>query len=81
MYSGKHNAFDNLISAKEIEKKYNIPYSTITYYTNLGFFTAIRRRGNKRLYDQNEISARMEKITKLINEGYPLRLIRKKLEI
>ena len=73
--------FDNLISAKEIERKYGIPYSTITYYTNLGFFTVKKRRGNKRLYDQNDVSARLEKITKLINEGYPLRLIRKKLMV
>ena len=71
--------FNSLISAKEIGIKYNIPYSTITYYTNLGFLTVKKRSGNKRLYDQNEVSVRLEKITKLINEGYPLRLIRKKV--
>ena len=71
--------FNSLISAKEIAIKHNIPYSTITYYTNLGFFTVRKRRGNKRLYDQNEVSSQLEKITKLINEGYPLRLIRKKI--
>ena len=60
MYSEKHNMPDNLISAKDIAKKYNIPYSTITYYTNLGFFTVKRRRGNKRLYDPNEVSVRLE---------------------
>lgn len=72
---------DNWISAKEIEKKYNIPYPTITYYTNLGFFTVVRRRGNKRLYDPKEVAERLAKITELINEGYPLRLIRKKLAL
>lgn len=66
-----------VIFSKDIVKKYNIPYSTITHYTNLGFLNVIGRKGNKRLYDEDEVNGQIAKISKLINEGYPLRLIRK----
>ncbi len=68
-----------VIFSKDIVKKYNIPYSTVTHYTNLGFLNVVGRKGNKRLYDENEVSEQIAKISKLINEGYPLRLIRKVL--
>lgn len=71
--------FRNLILSRDIVKRYNIPYSTITHYTNMGFFTVVRRKGNKRLYSESEIRLILPRITKLINEGYPLRLIRKML--
>ena len=66
--------------SKDIVAKYNIPYATLTHYTNLGFFTVVARRGNKRLYDEGEVKARLEQIRVMTNEGYPLRLIRKKLQ-
>jgi len=69
-----------LILSRDIVARYNIPYSTITHYTNMGFFNVVSRKGNKRLYNEDEVRARLERITQLINEGYPLRLIRKKLE-
>jgi DNA-binding transcriptional MerR regulator len=69
----------NLISSKEIVEKFHIPYSTVTHYTNLGFFRVVKKQGNKRLYIENEIKKQMHRITKLANEGYPLRLIRKKI--
>jgi DNA-binding transcriptional MerR regulator len=45
----------------------------------MGFFNVVRRKGNKRLYSEDEIRLQLPRITKLINEGYPLRLIRKML--
>ena len=45
----------------------------------MGFFTVVSTKGNKRLYDENEVRTMLEKVTKLIREGYPLRLIRKKI--
>ena len=66
-----------LIFSRDIVEKFSLPYSTVTHYTNMGFFTVIGKKGNKRLYDENEIRMQLERITKLINEGYPLRLIRK----
>jgi DNA-binding transcriptional MerR regulator len=68
-----------LIFSKDIVERFHVPYPTVTYYTNMGFFTVVKRKGNKRLYDEDEIRLQLEKITKLINEGYPLRLIRKVL--
>ena len=68
-----------LMLSKDIVRKYNIPYSTITHYTNMGFFTVVSRKGNKRVYNEDEVKERLEMITQLINEGYPLRLIRKML--
>ena len=46
----------------------------------MGFFNVVSRQGNKRVYNEDEVRLKLEKITQLINEGYPLRLIRKKLE-
>ena len=69
-----------LIFAKEISLKFSIPYPTVNLYTNLGFFNVVRRKGNKRLYDEQEVRKQLNKILKLSNEGYPLRLIRKKLK-
>ena len=69
-----------LIFAKEISLRFNIPYSTVNLYTNLGFFNVVKRKGNKRLYDEQEVVKQLNTILKLSNEGYPLRLIRKKLK-
>lgn len=68
-----------LISSKDIVEKYGLPYSTVTHYTNLGFFSVIKRRGNRRFYDSGEINKQLKRITRLKDAGYPLRLIRKKL--
>ncbi|MFC1624044.1 MerR family transcriptional regulator [Candidatus Omnitrophota bacterium] len=68
-----------LIFAKEIPLKFDISYPTVSYYTNLGLFTVVRRKANKRLYYENEVRVKLDKIFRLSNEGYPLRLICKKL--
>jgi len=68
-----------LASSKEISLKLSIPLSTVTHYTNLGLFKMAGRRGNKRLYDENEVKSQLAKIRKMTSEGYPLRLIRDKL--
>ena len=67
------------ITAKEIRDKFNIPYSKINHYTALGLFPIVRKEGNKRIYDLEEVGNRYRVISKLANEGYPLELIRKKL--
>lgn len=65
-----------LIFSKDIVKKFNVPYSTVTHYTNMGFFTVVKKQGNKRLYDESEINTQLERIRRLTDKGYPLRLIR-----
>lgn len=67
------------VLSKKIVKKYNISYPTLTHYTNLGFFTVAGRSGNKRLYDEEEIKRRLPQVQELIKRGYPLRLIREKI--
>ena len=70
---------NHLFSAKEITAKYKVRYPTINYYTDIGLITIAKREGNKRLYDKKEVHDRLNLISKMVNEGYPLRLIRKKI--
>lgn len=67
------------LTAKDISKKFKVAYPTINHYTNLGFLSIVKREGNKRLYSGKEVKQRLEMISKMVNEGYPLRLIRRKL--
>ena len=79
---GRHNGFDGgvkEITAQEIRERFGISYSVINHYTNLGLLSIVRRSGNKRVYDLSEVTSRFQVISRLSNEGYPLRLIRKKI--
>ena len=67
------------ITAREISERFQIPYSKINYYTDLGLFSIVRKSGNKRIYDRQEVESRYRVISKLADEGYPLGLIRKKI--
>ena len=71
---------DGLISAQEITRRYHITYQTVNHYTNFGLLHVVMKKGNVRMYTQAEVKQRLAKITQLMNEGYPLRLIRKQLE-
>ncbi len=68
-----------LISAKEIVEKYNISYQKVNHYTNFGLLEVVTKNGNVRMYDAAKVSERLAKISKLVDEGYSLHLIRKKL--
>ena len=74
--SGKNGHY---ITAKDIAKKFKVAYPTINHYTNLGFLSIVKRAGNKRLYSGREVKQRLQLISKMVDEGYPLRLIRTKL--
>jgi DNA-binding transcriptional MerR regulator len=67
------------ISAQDIVKKFGIKYHTLNYYTTIGLLPLSGKRGNRRMYDESEIRARLGEIMRLSQEGYPLNLIRKKL--
>lgn len=69
----------NLITVKEIAQKLDIPFSTINHYTNLGLLRVVAKKKNRRLYDEDEVKERLAKISQLIDEGYPLKLIRRTL--
>jgi len=67
------------IFAQEVIKKFNISYQTLNYYTAMGLFPVAKRIGNKRVYEEEVISKRFQRIYRLASEGYPLNLIRKKI--
>ena len=75
-----NNSNNKLISAKSISTRFNIPYPTVNHYTNLGFFSVVKRKGNARFYKEKEVKVRLDKISRWKDEGYPLRLIRKMLK-
>lgn len=77
------NKFNNpqgkMISAKDITSKYNISYQTVNHYTDFGLLPVLLKKGNVRLYDRKVVDRRLKKIRNLMEEGYSLRLIRKRL--
>ncbi|MFH1046413.1 MAG: MerR family transcriptional regulator [Candidatus Omnitrophota bacterium] len=68
-----------LISPQEVIRKYNISYQTLNYYTNLGLLEVRKRKGNGRLFNEEELKKSLDKIFELKDSGYPLRLISKML--
>lgn len=68
-----------IASANDVVKKFKIPYHTLNYYTAIGLLPLKGKNGNRRLYEEKRIRRRLKKIAKLVKEGYPLNLIRKKL--
>ena len=76
-YLAGKNTNKRSISSIEIIKRYKISYQTLNYYTNLGLLQSLKKKGNKRYYDESELKDNLDKIQKFKNEGYPLRLIRK----
>ena len=70
---------EKTISAQDIVKKYNIPYHTLNYYSAIGLLPVLSKEGNKRVYDEKEVRDRLQTISSLSKQGYPLHLIRKKL--
>lgn len=67
------------IFAQEVIKKFNISYQTLNYYTAMGLLPIAKRIGNKRVYEEEMIIKRLQSISMLAAEGYPLNLIRKKI--
>ena len=70
---------NNMISAKEIAQAYRITYQTVNYYTDLGLLSIVLKEGNVRYYDRDIVEMRLSEISKLKQEGYSLRLIRRRL--
>jgi DNA-binding transcriptional MerR regulator len=68
-----------IISAQEIVTKFNTPYYTVNYYTVIGLLPVSAKIGNKRMYEESVVKERLQKISELAREGYPLNLIQKKL--
>jgi DNA-binding transcriptional MerR regulator len=68
-----------LLTANEIVQRFSLSYQTLNYYTNLGLLNVVKRDGNGRLYDSASVEHQLGTISRLKDEGYPLRLISKVL--
>ncbi len=73
---------DEVMTAMDVVRKYNISYQTLNHYTNFGLLNAIRKRGsgNKRFYKVAEVETNLNKIDELKGKGYPLKIIAKMLD-
>ena len=69
-----------LINIKDISRKFNITPYTINHYTNLGLLKVVMKTKNKRLYNETDVVYALKMIANLIAEGYPLQLIKKRLD-
>ena len=75
----RNNKQNRMISAKEIVNNFGITYQTVNHYTDFGLLPVLAKKGNVRFYDRSLVEARLKKIKELVQEGYSLRLIRKRL--
>ena len=66
----------SLITTKKLAKVLKLSVASVNYYTNLGLLHAVKKKGNKRYYDEREVRHNLSRIESLKNEGYTLRLIR-----
>ncbi|OGX36760.1 MAG: hypothetical protein A3D87_01565 [Omnitrophica WOR_2 bacterium RIFCSPHIGHO2_02_FULL_50_17] len=65
---------------KDIMREYSLSYQTVNHYTDFGLLPVSLKKGNMRFYDRQIVARRMKAIRELMGEGYPLRLICKKLD-
>ncbi|MCX5694724.1 MAG: MerR family transcriptional regulator [Candidatus Omnitrophica bacterium] len=69
---------NDMITAKEIMSEFNVSYQIVNHYTNFGLLPVIIKKANIRYYDRSTIKNRL-KFRELMQQGYSLSLIRKKL--
>ena len=68
-----------LVGAQDIVRKFKISYATLNNYTDMGLLNVLARKNRMRMYDFDDVRGRLETITRMINEGYTLRVICKLL--
>ncbi|MFH2138396.1 MAG: MerR family transcriptional regulator [Candidatus Omnitrophota bacterium] len=68
---------DDVLTAMDVVKEFNISYQTLNHYTNFGLLNAVKKRGlgNKRLYAASEVRSNLQRIDQLKEKGYPLKII------
>jgi DNA-binding transcriptional MerR regulator len=77
--SNNSYAHNDMITAKEIMREFSVSYQIVNHYTNFGLLPVVKKEANIRYYDKSTIKARIKKIRELVQQGYSLSLIRKKL--
>jgi DNA-binding transcriptional MerR regulator len=79
MATNNKNNKHRMVSVKDIISKHHLSYQTVNHYTNFGLLPVLAKKGNVRFYDKGVIDRRLKMIRQLMEEGYSLYLIRKKL--
>ena len=69
-----------LISLQDVSHHTGMSMSSLNYYVNLGLLPVADRQGNRRLFVESQVFRRLEEISHLRREGYPLRIIRRQLQ-
>jgi len=69
-----------LISAKDMAAQAHVSYAAINHYTDMGLLDVVSKQNRVRMYDSGVALERLMLISKLINEGYTLRVIVKVLK-
>ena len=69
-----------LISAKVMAAHAGVSYAAINHYTDMGLLDVVAKQNRVRMYDSAVALERLMLISKLINEGYTLRVIVKLLK-
>ncbi|HAJ57207.1 MAG TPA: hypothetical protein DCL35_05500 [Candidatus Omnitrophica bacterium] len=77
METGK--AERKLASARDMAKEFDVSYAAINNYTDMGLLDVVLRKNRTRFYDFEKAKERLALISKLVNEGYTLRVIVKLL--
>ncbi len=67
------------IPMRVVKKKTGLTSRQIRYYDHVNLIFPARTPGNQRLFSENDIR-KLKKIKKLINEGYNIHTIKKKLQ-
>jgi len=71
----------NLLTLEEVAVKFDLSKASVNYYTNLGLIVVDRKKGNKRFYDSEDVTKRINKIRDMMNIGYTLRLIQREFAL
>ncbi len=69
-----------LVTIREITQSTGVSFSALNYYVNLGMLPVADRKGNKRLFSRAQVLRRLKEIRRMKREGYPLRIILKRLQ-
>ena len=66
-----------LVSAKDIAKNANVSYAAINNYTDMGLLDVVAKDKRIRMYDFQKTKERLNLISRLVSEGYTLKVIGK----
>lgn len=66
-----------MLTVEEVAIAFDVSKATVNYYTNIGLIKVKQKKKNRRLYDIEDVTKRIEQIREMLNMGYTLRLIQR----